>query len=153
LAVPGECFEDLVGGLVQIKGFGSAFQASIQAVTSASRSLTLRWAERRSLRLVSSANHRSTRLSHDEYVGVKCRWNLGCLTSHWWMAGVVAGLELLGRGQAGLHRRRGQRGEEGLGDGGVDGLSTDVEVPDSLAVNEFTGAVAVVAGVDLAGPR
>jgi hypothetical protein len=52
--------------------------------------------------------------------------------------GVVAGLELLGRGQAGLYRRRGQRSEEGLGDGGVDGLSTDVEVPDSLAVDQFT---------------
>src|SRR5205814_557532 len=60
--------------------------------------------------------------------------------------GVVAGLKLFGGGQAGLHRRRRQRGEERLGHGGVDGLSTDVEVADALAVDQFAGAVAVVAG-------
>ena len=30
---------------------------------------------------VSSRNHRSTRLSHELDVGVKCKWNLGCLAS------------------------------------------------------------------------
>jgi hypothetical protein len=37
----GEAVEDLVGGLGQTNGFGSAFHASIQALTSVSRSLTL----------------------------------------------------------------------------------------------------------------
>ncbi len=59
--------------LVHTNGLGSAFQASIQACRSAFRAATLRWAERRSLRLVNSANQRSTRFSQDEYVGVKCR--------------------------------------------------------------------------------
>jgi len=54
-----------------------------------SSSVTLRCADLWSLRLVSSANHRSTRFSHDELVGVKCGWNLGCFTSHWWIAGVL----------------------------------------------------------------
>jgi hypothetical protein len=39
---------------------GSSFQAAIQLFTSASSSATLRWVLRRSLRLVSSANHRSS---------------------------------------------------------------------------------------------
>src|SRR5674476_1586764 len=30
---------------------------------------------------VSSRNHRSTRFSQDEDVGVKCSWNRGCLAS------------------------------------------------------------------------
>jgi len=42
--------------LVQTNGFGSAFQAVIQARTSASSAATLRWVARRSFRLVSSAN-------------------------------------------------------------------------------------------------
>jgi hypothetical protein len=74
---------------VQTNGFGSAFHASIQARTSASNAATLRWMDRRSLRLVSSANQRSTTLSHDDYVGVKCRWKRECLTSHWWICGVL----------------------------------------------------------------
>ena len=72
-----------------MKGLGSAFQASIQAVTSASSAATLRWAERRSFRSVSSANHRSTRLSHDEYVGVKCRWKRGRFASQRITRGVL----------------------------------------------------------------
>ena len=58
--------------------------------------------------------------------------------------GVVAGLELLGGGQAGLQRGRGQRGQERPGDGGVDGQATDVQVPGSAAVDQFGRAVAVV---------
>jgi hypothetical protein len=56
---------------------------------SVSSSATLRWAERRSFLFVSSANQRSTRFIQDELVGVKCRWNRGCFSSHWWMAGVL----------------------------------------------------------------
>ena len=44
--------------LVHTNGFGSLFHSLIQRRMSASSSVTLRWAERRSLRLVSSANHR-----------------------------------------------------------------------------------------------
>jgi hypothetical protein len=40
---------------------------------------TLRWADRRSLRLISSANQHSTRFSPELLVGVKCRWNCGCV--------------------------------------------------------------------------
>jgi hypothetical protein len=68
--------------LVQTKGLGSAFQALIQRRTSASSSRTLRWADRRSLRLVSSANQRSIRFSQELLVGVKCRWNRGWRISH-----------------------------------------------------------------------
>ena len=37
---------------------------------------------RRNALSVSSRNQRSTRLSHDDEVGVKWRWNRGCLSSH-----------------------------------------------------------------------
>src|ERR1700722_5272103 len=47
---------------------------------SVSSSVTLRCADLRSLRFVSSANHRSTRFSHDELVGVKCSWKRGCFS-------------------------------------------------------------------------
>ena len=75
--------------LVQTNGLGLLFHSLIHLRMSVSSSVTLRWADRRSLRLVSSANHRSTRLSQLELVGVKCRWNRGCLISHWWIAGVL----------------------------------------------------------------
>lgn len=75
--------------LVRTKGLGSAFQALIQARMSASRSTTERWAERRSFRLISSANQRSTRLSQELLVGVKCRWNRRCLSSQAFTAGVL----------------------------------------------------------------
>jgi hypothetical protein len=61
----GEVGQDLIGGFVHTNGFGSSFHASTQAVTSASSSWTLRWLERRSLRLVSSANQRSTKFSQE----------------------------------------------------------------------------------------
>ena len=51
--------------LVQMKGLGSLFHSLIQMRMSRSRSMTLRWALRRSLRLVSSANQRSTGLSQE----------------------------------------------------------------------------------------
>ena len=75
--------------LVHTNGFGSLFQALIHRRMSASSSVTLRCAERRSLRLVSSANHRSTRFIQEELVGVKCRWNRGWRSSHLRTAAVL----------------------------------------------------------------
>src|SRR5689334_10035054 len=75
--------------LVQANGLGSLFHSLIHLRMSASSSVTLRWADLRSLRLVSSANQRSARLSQLELVGVKCRWKRGCFSSHWWIAGVL----------------------------------------------------------------
>jgi hypothetical protein len=62
---------------VQMNGLGFVFHSLIQSRMSRSSSVTLRWAERRSLRQVSSANQRSTRLSQDAEAGVKCRWKRG----------------------------------------------------------------------------
>jgi len=39
--------------------------------------------------VVSSPNHRSTMLSQDPEVGVKCRWKRGWRSSHRWMSGVL----------------------------------------------------------------
>ena len=60
--------------------------------------------------------------------------------------GVVAVLELLGGGQAGLQRRRLQRGQERLGDRGVDPGAADAQVTGAAALDEVPGAGAVVAG-------
>ena len=43
----------------------------------------------RSALSVSSRNQRSTRLSHDEEVGVKWRWNRGCLASQFRTSGCL----------------------------------------------------------------
>ena len=59
--------------LVHTIGFGSRFHSLIHRRMPGSSSVTLRSAERRSLRLVGSANHRSTGLIQLELVGVKCR--------------------------------------------------------------------------------
>src|SRR4051812_47793387 len=70
--------------LCQTKGRGSLFQCDAQmsmASVSAATESKLPW---RSRRLVSCANQPSTRFSHDELVGVKCRCQrarLGC-SSH-----------------------------------------------------------------------
>jgi hypothetical protein len=77
------------GVLVQVNGRGFLFQALVHCRRSASSAVTVRWAERRSLRLVSSANHRSTRLSQEALAGVKCRWNRGWRSSHFLTSGVV----------------------------------------------------------------
>ena len=50
-----------------------AFRSLIQRRTSASRAVTLRWAKRRNLRVVSSANQRSTRFSRDELPDAQAR--------------------------------------------------------------------------------
>ncbi len=74
---------------VQTNGLGSLFHSLIQPRMSRSSATTLRWAERRSLRQVSSANQRSTRLSQDAEVGVKCRWKRGCRSSHFLTGSVL----------------------------------------------------------------
>ena len=56
----------------QPNGLGLLFHSVIRLRMSSSGSVTLRWAGLRSLRLVSSANKRSTRFSQDELVGVNC---------------------------------------------------------------------------------
>src|SRR3954451_3047624 len=75
--------------LVQMNGRGSSFQVSIQSRMSALSWRTERCAPRLSLRLVSSANQRSTRFSQLAPVGVKCNTNLGCAVSQRWIAGVL----------------------------------------------------------------
>src|SRR5680860_1047833 len=65
--------------------------------------------------------------------------------------GVVAVLELLGGGQAGLQRGGGQRDEERLGDGGVDRGAAHAQMADTPALDERAGAGAVVAGCGLVG--
>lgn len=47
------------------------------------------WVPRRSFLVVSSANQRSTRLSQEELVGVKCSTNLGWFVSQRFTAGVL----------------------------------------------------------------
>ena len=62
----------LSADLVHTNGLGSLFHSLIHLRMSSSSSVTLRWADLRSFLFVSSANHRSTRLSYEELVGVKC---------------------------------------------------------------------------------
>jgi len=67
--------------------------------------LTERWVPRRSFLFVSSENRRSTRFSHEELVGVKCRTKRGWASSHRWLAGVVVRGALWGAGQHRQDRR------------------------------------------------
>lgn len=76
---------------------GFLFQSLIHLPISVSNSLTLRWADLRSSRLVSSAIQRS-RFIQEELAGVKCRWNRGCLSSQSLTAGVLCGARLLSEG-------------------------------------------------------
>ena len=55
---------------VHVKGLGFLFHSLIHLRMPASSPVTLRWADLRSFRLVSSANHRS-RFSQLELAGVK----------------------------------------------------------------------------------
>ena len=66
---------------VHTKGLGSLLWASMYSWMAATRSGTEWKTPRRNALSVSSRNQRSTRLSHDDEVGVKCRWNRGCLSS------------------------------------------------------------------------
>ena len=51
--------------------------------------------------------------------------------------GVVAIFQLLGGGQAGLQRRRLQRGQERLGDRGVDPGAADAQMPGAFALDQL----------------
>ncbi len=75
--------------LVHTNGLGFLFHSLTHTRMSRSNSTTLRWADLRSLRLVSSTNQRSTRFSQDAEVGVKCRWNLRWRSSHFLTASVL----------------------------------------------------------------
>jgi len=68
---------------------GLSFQVSIQALISALSWRTEVWVPRRSFSVVSSENQRSTRLSQEALVGVKCGTNLGCAVSQRFTAGVL----------------------------------------------------------------
>src|ERR1700722_20303479 len=80
--------------LVQVNDLGAWFHSLARLRMPAISPVTLRWAERGSLRLVSSAIERSTRLSQLELAGVKCRWKRGCRTSQSLTAGVLRVAEL-----------------------------------------------------------
>ena len=72
----------LIERVGQMKGLGSSLQCSVQSsMASVSWSTEVKVPRRRRLS-VSSPNHRSTRFSHDEEVGVKWRWNRVCFASH-----------------------------------------------------------------------
>src|SRR3954453_13650231 len=77
-----------------MNGLGSWFQVSIQARMSVLSWRTERCAPRLSFLVVSSANQRSTRFSHELDVGVKCRTKRGWAASQRWMAGVLCVEEL-----------------------------------------------------------
>jgi hypothetical protein len=66
-----------------------SFQVSIQVRISALSWRTEVCVPRRGFLVVSSENHRSTRLSQDELVGVRCRTNRGCAVSQRFTAGVL----------------------------------------------------------------
>ena len=54
-----------------------------------SSSVTLLNVPRRMRLMVISAKNRSTRLSQEAEVGVKCRWKRGCLASHAFTSGCL----------------------------------------------------------------
>jgi phosphonate transport system substrate-binding protein len=68
------------------------FQVSIQARMSALSARVERCAPRRSFLVVSSANQRSTRFSHEAEVGVKCKRQRGRFTSQSWMSPSSGGM-------------------------------------------------------------
>src|SRR4029079_8127722 len=67
---------------VHTYGLGSWLWALMYSWIELTRSGTEWKTPRRNALSVSSLNQRSTRLSHDDEVGVKWRWNRGCLSSH-----------------------------------------------------------------------
>ena len=66
---------------VQTNGFGFALFSLMYSSMAETRSATLRNVPRRILLRVIYPNHRSTRLSHEEEVGVKWQWKRGCFSS------------------------------------------------------------------------
>src|SRR4051795_10688826 len=77
-----------------MNGLGSSLQVSIQARMSVLSWRTERCAPRLSFLVVSSANQRSTRFSHELDVGVKCTTKRGCAASQRPIAGVLCVLLL-----------------------------------------------------------
>ena len=75
--------------LVQTKGVGSWLWTAMYSRIADYKSFTLRNTPRRIRLLVSSANHRSTKLIHEPYVGVKWTWNRGRLTNHFRIIAVL----------------------------------------------------------------
>ena len=75
--------------LVQTNGRGFSFQILIQARMSASRAGTFSCTPRWSSLVVSSPNQRSTLLSQDELVGMKCMWKRECAASQFWIMSVL----------------------------------------------------------------
>ena len=67
---------------VQMNGFGSALCVAMYSLMAASDSGTLLNTRLRIRLSVMSRKNRSTMLSHDALVGVKCIWKRGCLDSH-----------------------------------------------------------------------
>jgi hypothetical protein len=74
---------------VQRKGLAISFQCVSQRVIVRSRRRTLSKLPRRMAWLVIRANQRSTRLSHEALVGVKCRWKRGWAASQCTTAGCL----------------------------------------------------------------
>jgi hypothetical protein len=74
---------------VHVNGFGSWFRCSIHSLIAALSSATS-WKIPRLIRCrVISAKSRSTRLSQEQDVGVKCRMKRLCLASQRFTAGVL----------------------------------------------------------------
>ena len=63
--------------LVQRKGLAFSFQLARNRVMACSKRATLSKLPRRMACAVIRPNQRSTRLSHEAPVGVKCRWKRG----------------------------------------------------------------------------
>jgi hypothetical protein len=76
---------------VHTKGLGSVLWASMKVRMASSSSATLRCTPRRTCLVVSSANQRSTKFSHEPYVGVKCPENRGRLANQRWIREVLCG--------------------------------------------------------------
>jgi len=72
----------LLTGAVQMKGRGLLVVSFRYARMALIKSATLLNVPLRILLLVISANHLSTRLSQEDPVGTKCRWNRACCASH-----------------------------------------------------------------------
>src|SRR5713101_1713776 len=75
--------------LVHLKGLALSFQNLIHCSSALVSSSIEQKTQRSSRRRCSSANHRSTWFSHEEYVGVKCSAKRGCSSSHLLTAGAL----------------------------------------------------------------
>src|SRR5260370_42019595 len=74
---------------VHLNGLAFSFQNLIHCSSAQVSSSIEQKTPRSSRRRCSSADHRSTWFSHEEYVGVKCSWHLGGSSSHLLTAGAL----------------------------------------------------------------